>query len=301
MEETPRKRGRERAAMLDMSAYAQALLKEDSPCGNRWVTEGCIGLYSATGERQYREMVLREAEKGVSGAAGEGRSLMSLLFALDETGETCYETAAKEQMHHLLARVLCQEPMTPQELYRAAPFLLACETRFDRMAHTGDVTGRLRMERACLYDGEAALYRAGADLQEPSLRAEGMVLAALADCVALCSEELYEHWRALVDWLREAARGLMPFQDRDSGLFRLPGEDGDRAGNALAVYALLKAVRLGVLDPERYVPLGRRAFERLAQDLPEDGAEEAGPLLMAWAEYLRLEQKESEAKRDGAV
>ena len=191
--------------------------------------------------------------------------------------------------------------MTPQELYRAAPFLLACETRFDRMAHTGDVTGRLRMERACLYDGEAALYRAGADLQEPSLRAEGMVLAALADCVALCSEELYEHWRALVDWLREAARGLMPFQDRDSGLFRLPGEDGDRAGNALAVYALLKAVRLGVLDPERYVPLGRRAFERLAQDLPEDGAEEAGPLLMAWAEYLRLEQKESEAKRDGAV
>lgn len=287
--------------MLDMSAYAQALLKENSPCGNSRVTEGCIGLYSATGERQYREKVLREAEKCVSGAAGDGRSLMPLLFALDETGEARYEAAAKEQMRHLLERVLRQAPMTPEELYRAAPFLMACETRFDRMAHTGDVTGRLRMERVRLYDGETGLYRADADWQEPSLRAEGMVLAALADCVALCSEELYEHWRALVDWLREAVRGLMPFLDRESGLFSLPGGDSDRAGNALAVYALLKAVRLGVLDPERYVPLGRRAFERLAQDRPGDGAEEAGPLLMAWAEYLRLEQTESEAKHDGTV
>ena len=134
-----------------------------------------------------------------------------------------------------------------------------------------------------------------------------MLLAALIDCIDFCSQELYEHWRALVDLFREAVRGLMPYQDKITGLFRFhagqAAEDAvpDMQGSALAAYALLKGARLSVLNPEWYLPLSRKALAGLAEQPLRAGGSDEGALMMTWAEYLRGERKSSEVKHDGTV
>ena len=72
-------------------------------------------------------------------------------------------------------------------------------------------------------------------------------------------------------------------------------------GSALTAYALLKGSRLGVLNPEWYLPLGRKALAGLAEHPPRADGTDAGALMMAWAEYLRTARKSSEVKHDGTV
>ena len=194
--------------------------------------------------------------------------------------------------------------MAPEELRALMPPVMACEMRFDRMAHVSDVVAQFRRARAILFDEEAGLYLSGSD---NTLRGEGMLLAALIDCIALCSQELYEHWRALVDLFREAVRGLMPYQDKSTGLFQRHGEQAaadaapELSGSALTAYALLKGARLEVLDPEKYVPLARNALAGLSAIQPWEDSRDAGAYMLAWAEYLRTTRESSEVKHDGAV
>ena len=110
-----------------------------------------------------------------------------------------------------------------------------------------------------------------------------------------------------MDLFREAVRGLMPYQDKSTGLFQTHagavGEDAavDMQGSALAAYALFKGARLGGLNPEWYLPLGRKTLAGLAEHPPRADGTDAGALMMAWAEYLRTARKSSEVKHDGTV
>lgn len=87
----------------------------------------------------------------------------------------------------------------------------------------------------------SALVRALRDAaptgQDPLSQENLNYLTALADCVALVNEQLYEHHRALVDMLRE-------------GLFRAPRAQmlAYPSWNSLRE----KAVRLGVVPEELY-------------------------------------------------
>lgn len=292
--------------MTDLNAYVQSILKEYIPgdrpnqAGDSLALEGCIGLYVATGDGRYREAVLR----GLAERAWKDTDGMALLFALDETGEKRYEEAVRALTKQVRERLQAGKAMAPEELRALMPPVMACEMRFDRMAHVSDVVAQFRRARAILFDEEAGLYLSGSD---NTLRGEGLLLAALIDCIALCSQELYEHWRALVDLFREAVRGLMPYQDKSTGLFQThaeqAGEDAavDMQGSALAAYALFKGSRLGVLNPEWYLPLGRKALAGLAEHPPRADGTDAGALMMAWAEYLRTARKSSEVKHDGTV
>ena len=292
--------------MMDLNAYMQSFLKEYTP-GDRpeqaedcLALDGCIGLYGATGDGRYREAVLR----GLAERTWKDTDGMALLFALDETGEPRYEEAVRALTKQVRERLQAGKEMPPEELRALMPVVMACEMRFDRMEHVGDVTAQFRLVRALCFDEETGLYFSGS---ENTIRDEGMLLAALVDCIDLCSQELYEHWRALVDLFREAVRGLMPYQDKITGLFRFhagqAAEDAvpDMQGSALAAYALLKGARLSVLNPEWYLPLGRKALAGLAEQPLRAGGADEGALMMAWAEYLRGERKSSEVKHDGTV
>ena len=71
----------------------------------------------------------------------------------------------------------------------------------------------------------------------------------------------------------------------------------DPIADAMFAYALLKGVRLGLLDPERYLAPALRAFDAARDDLAAAafGPDErsglgAGVLLMTWSERLRTER-----------
>ena len=132
-----------------------------------------------------------------------------------------------------------------------------------------------------------------------------------------------------MDLFREAIRGMLRYRDEATGLYWQVidhGENPDNyletSGSAMMAYALMKGVRLGVLNEEKYLPLGKQAYESLVRTklisgegglhlkdicavaglsdtrdgsvayyLSEpvvcDDSKGVGPFMMATAEYLR--------------
>ena len=93
----------------------------------------------------------------------------------------------------------------------------------------------------------AALFaRAREAVGDPS---DSLYMAALADTLEKMDIQLYEHYRVLADLLLEAARRAIA----------APLQGG-------AVYAILKGVRLTLLDGERYLPAALKALDTLPAD-----------------------------------
>ena len=169
-------------------------------------------------------------------------------------------------------------------MYMAQPFYMAYEAKFDGMAHVADITRQFQNVRKYLYNPEKGLnYHAydearvqfWADKETGCsknfwLRSTGWYLMALVDCIALCSEQLYEHYRALVDIFRESMRGVLAYRAEDGLFYQVidyPEAEGnytETSGSAMIAYSLLKGVRIGVLDAEKYLPIALDVFEKLA-------------------------------------
>ena len=219
----------------------------------------------------------------------------ALFFALDETGDERYRKAA-DFLHARLAdhpRCACgnywHKDVYPDQvwldgLYMAQPFRAEYDRRYLSGLEASDIAKQFKNVRRYLFVPEKGLYVHGCDFRKeqpwadpetgrsPSfwLRAMGWYLMALVDCVDAMAEQLYEHRRALMDLFLEAVRGILPYADPETGLFcqviDRPDAEGnylETSGSAMVAYALLKGVRLGLLDPERYRTPGLRAFRSL--------------------------------------
>lgn len=331
------------------------------------ILKACIDLYEATREGMYRDLVLRCLEDGVMpdgtipnfdrkqynvDSINCGKTLF---FALDETGDARYRKALDFHAQRLAEHPRCacgsywHKTCYPDQiwldgLYMAQPFRMAYEARFTGMANLHDITNQFKNVRRYLWNGDKGLhYHAYDEARRQSwcnretgcsrnfwLRANGWYLMALIDCIALCPEMLYEHYRTLVDLFRESMRGILRYQDPESHLFyqvvdqgQVEGNYTETSGSAMIAYSLLKAVRLGVMNGEKYLPVAREIFEALAQQKLQQDADGrvaltdickvaglsddrdgsvayylseprvsddkkgVGPFMMAWAEYLR--------------
>ena len=218
---------------------------------------GCIHVYRATGKALYRDYVVNQARSGHAGG-------MPLLFAMEKTGDEALRQAVEQQ---------AAQPMEVRRLeqaYEVLPFRMAYEMKLNRMAWVNRVAEQFRSIRARLYQEESGLNRA-AEGENFTPVSTGWYMAALVDGIEACDQQLYEHWRALVDIFRETLRGLL--------------RSGSTQGaEALAAYSILKAVRLGIIDPERYLPIGRELAEKM------DESAGMGAYMMAWAETLLADE-----------
>lgn len=119
----------------------------------------------------------------------------------------------------------------PQNLYLYQPARAEYDVRF----------GGRKEHRAI-----AALFKQARDRLYPDRLTDGFYMMALADTLEKMDFQLYEHYRVLADLMLEAARQALA------------------APGVQAQYALMKAVRLGLLDPEKYLPVACAAFEKTA-------------------------------------
>lgn len=278
----------------------------------------------------------------------------ALFFALDETGDERYRKAIEMHVERLKSHPRCacgsywHKENYPDQiwldgLYMVQPFRMMYEARFNSMAQLHDITRQFRNVRQYLWNGDKGLnYHAYDEAKRQRwcdretgcshnfwLRSTGWYLMALIDCIESCPEMLYEHYRALVDLFRESMRGVLLYQDAQSRLFYqvidradVPGNYTETSGSAMIAYSLMKAVRLGVMNEEKYLPMAREMFEALVKHklVMHDGTAEltdickvaglsdtrdgsvqyylseprvsddskgVGPFMMAWAEYLR--------------
>lgn len=241
-----------------MEQFEQALIEAKQP--EPAVFIGAVALYCATGKDFYRNYVLERLRACAGQHLPQGLG-MGLMFALEETGEECFRSGIEQ---------LALRPVQVERLadaYGELPFRMAYEMKLNRMAWVSRVTEQFADLRKRLYDGETGLYKA-AEGSGFSPMATGWYLAALVDSIEVCDQQLYEHWRVLVDTFREALRGLL--------------RSGSTGGaEALVVYAIRKGVRLGVIDPERYLPVA----EQLRAAMSEQSS--LGAFMLAWAEEAR--------------
>lgn len=138
------------------------------------------------------------------------------------------DPAYRQQMDALMADL--PTASDPETLYQHAPFHAAYDVRFG---------GRKDARRIA-----AAFQAMQRALTDP------WYYLALVDCIEQMDIQLYEHYRTLADLILLAAQAAL----------RQP------VLNAAECYLLMKGVRLGLLDPEKYLPRALQSFSRLEWD-----------------------------------
>ncbi len=233
---------------MDITMWFKEYLATNAPCqtgGEDGALRAAADLYKATGDEAFRQFALEHA------VCPSAQADQELFFLWEQTGEDNDRQAIEQRMQQLRD---ADAPTDGKTLYEAGPFCMAYEMKCGGMEKVASV---VQMFRAVHQSGE---------------QPDGWQLMALVDAIGWCREELYEHYRALVDMFREEMPGV---------LCSAKEED-----TALVACALMKAVRLGVINPEKYLPIGKRMFESL--DLPGE-EQPVGPFVMAYSEYLLAE------------
>ncbi len=273
------------------------------------ILKGCQDLYLATGENLCRDYVLSYLARRVMPDGTIPTFPMDkynidsincgkvLFFALDQTGDERYEKAIRFHHERLQTHPRCStgnfwhKEVYPEQiwldgLYMAQPFRAAFDVRFGHLMETADIASQFQNVRKYLFNAEKHLYYHACDLARKQpwanketgtsanfwLRSMGWYLMALVDCLDELSEQLYEHYRILLDLFREAIRGILPYADPQTHLYYQVIDRSDVAenyletsGSSMIAYALLKGVRLGFLDEEVYGQTARMTFESLTQ------------------------------------
>ncbi len=219
-----------------------------------------IALYRCTQDAAHKDRAMKMLCRSVPAAEMCPAWACGMFFALEETGEECWRGTIEQVMQKTLP-----EPMNLAEAYDVLPLRMAYEMKLNHMAWVSRVADSFKRLHKALFDAQAGLHRA-AEGAAYSPDTTGWFMLALVDAIEICDQQLYEHWRALVDIFRETLRGLVKHGN----------VDGAEAKIAAAV---LKAVRLGIIDPERYLPLARKLA-------PEHSGLYVGDAFLAHAEHL---------------
>lgn len=199
-----------------------------------------------------------------------------------------------------------------------------------------------------MFDNEKKLYYHGYDSSREMfwcdkktglsknfwLRSIGWYTVGLIDCIDYIDDEHLEDKNRLVKIFKETIDGILLYQDKESKMFyQLPnlkdvkGNYLETSGSSMISYAILKAVRLGILD-ESYRLIGKEIFDGickkylsindkgelnlggiclvaglgpnekkhrdgsveyyLSEPIVENDAKGTGPLIMAYTEILKI-------------
>lgn len=218
-----------------------------------------------------------------------------LYLLYDNTGDVRYLKAVEQLMTQIRnqPRTRCRnfwhKKIYPYQiwldgLYMGMPFYMIYEKRFDQCANYPDIINQFKNVRKLLFDQEKKLYYHACDESrevfwadpETGLsanfwtRAMGWYLMALTDCYEILGDDYPDYRTVLQKLLQEAIDGLLTYQDEESGLFyqltALKDEEGnylEMSGSCMISCALLKGVRLGMLQEEKYRPKGEEILMAL--------------------------------------
>lgn len=187
-------------------------------------------------DEKYAACVIKYADAFLCDAQCNPLDAQALFFAWEKTGDERYAQAIRQVMQALESQGNVE--------YAALAFRMAYEMKLNRMERVGHT---------------AAMFRAAhQQVKAASVQEKACFLLAVTDAVAVCTEQLYEHWRALVDIYRSVLAEVLP------GLV-----DTEPKTQTMLLWGLLSGVEMGLIDPERYLPVARKHMAKLESSAAE--------------------------------
>ncbi len=218
-----------------------------------------------------------------------------ILFPMVErTGKDKYRRAAEQQYRSLLEqprtvegnfwhKLIYPDQVWLDGTYMAFPFMAMYQRSFGTGDYA-DILRQLRIVRQRMRDPVTGLYYHGYDASRKAfwadpetglsanfwLRADGWFACALADLAGIIPMDLPEH-KEIADMLRELMESVSRFADPETGMYwqviDQAGREGnypETSGSSMMAFAMLKGVRLGILD-ERFRDLGQKTFRSITE------------------------------------
>lgn len=103
------------------------------------------------------------------------------------------------------------------------------------------------------------------------LRAMGWYAMALIDTAEIMPDTMKEEKESLLKNYRELIDAMLPYQDKETGMWyqvvnrgRISPNYLETSGSAIFAYAIMKSVRLGFLEPS-YFDYGKKAFDGICR------------------------------------
>lgn len=164
-------------------------------------------------------------------------------------------------------------------LYMGQPFYVEYIKRFNETKHYEDTLNQFKNVRKRAFDESKKLYYHAYDESKKMfwcnpenglsphvwLRAVGWLMMAFVDILELLEGEPADA-QFLKDYLKETLDGMLPYQDQTTGMWYqvvdFPGRENnylETSGTSMMVYAILKGIRKGYLDPS-YQDVATKAF-----------------------------------------
>ncbi|QEN04316.1 glycosyl hydrolase family 88 [Thiospirochaeta perfilievii] len=164
-------------------------------------------------------------------------------------------------------------------LYMAQPFYLEYEKRFNNKKNYIDILNQIKNVVKLMKNKETGLYYHAYDSSRDSswsneetglsqnywLRAEGWFLMALVDILEIVEDKKEELYSFVSKTLLDLIEALIKYQDISGMWFQVvdkidePRNYLETSGSSIISYAILKAVRLGIISKE-FKPFGEKAF-----------------------------------------
>jgi unsaturated rhamnogalacturonyl hydrolase len=165
-------------------------------------------------------------------------------------------------------------------LFMALPFYTRYETNLNNKSNYEDIINQFKQVRKHMFNEEKQLYYHGYDASksifwaDPTtglsknfwLRAIGWYAVAIVDVASYMDDEKLV-FNCLKPLLKETIDGVLQYQDKKTHMFydvidkiNHPKNYVESSGSALLSYAILKGVRLKLLDPS-YQLIGKEIFD----------------------------------------
>ncbi len=293
----------------DRTAWNMEKIRQGAPASWNYV-DGCmmtalLSLYSITGDRQYFDFV----DSFIGSFIGEDGSIRTFSeekHTLDDINEgrvlfDLYRETKKEKYRlaaQTLRKALAHQPRTAEGnywhkeiypnqvwldgIYMALPF----EALYEKCFGTGDVSdiaAQIKTVRLRMRDGKTGLYYHGYDCSRKAfwcdpetglsknfwLRAIGWFSVAMADLLEILPEG--DERASLKEIFRGLMQDVLPFADKDTGMYYQVVDRADAEGNylessgsSMLAYAMLKGARLGVLEPG-FAAAGEKTFDGIVR------------------------------------
>ncbi|MCI8295236.1 MAG: glycosyl hydrolase family 88 [Lachnospiraceae bacterium] len=170
-------------------------------------------------------------------------------------------------------------------LYMAQPFYMQYEVAYNGCENCSDICSQFANVYDLMRDTRNGLYYHGYDDSRQMfwcdkvtglsdnfwLRALGWYAMALIDTMEIMPETLSAEKAELDRIYKELIDAMLPYQDEASGMwYQVVNRGGiqpnylETSGSAIFAYAIMKSVRLGLLE-ERYFQYGEKAFEGICR------------------------------------